>query len=154
MTFLTRIFSAARSRVSLAVRVLPFLVLGFLGTACDSGGGPNDEAPALNPDDIQISFQAVTGTTRDEMKATMTSNSTDAIDMVNITVLFNDESNTQIGQMPFVFLGEFRQGDRAEQQLGLPASIEKHNRYSCYRYRVILTGEGEPGDKVYSGTCN
>jgi len=136
-------------------RLAPWCVLAICGlvlTGCDSGGG-TDERRALNPDDITVVFEAISGTTRDEMKTTMTSNSDLPLDLVGITVFFHDDDDTQVGQLPFVFIGDFEKGDTAEQQFGLPASVEKHDGYNCYRYRVGLTGDAESADTTYEGTC-
>ena len=135
------------------VRWSIFAFFSVFAVACDSGGSPDEEKRALNPDDIDIILQAISGTTRDEIKATMTSNSELALELVGITVFFHDAGDTQIGQLPFVFIGDFRRGDTAEQQFGLPAGIEKHDRYECYRYRIGLTGDGVSANAMYDGTC-
>jgi len=140
-----------RARGLVRWSIFAFFAVVFM--ACDSGGSPDEESRALNPDDIDIVFQAISGTTRDEIKATMTSNSELDLETVGIIVFFHDARDTQIGQLPFVFIGDFRRGDTAEQQFGLPAGIEKHQNYDCFRYRVDVIGDGSPADKAYDGTC-
>lgn len=144
-----------RTATTRRLRVARWFLLSVCGlalTACDFGGA-GDESRTLNPDDIDVVFQAISGTTRDEMKTTVTSNSEPALEIVGITVFFHNGDDIQIGQLPFVFIGDLRRGDTAEQQFGLPAGVERHDRYDCYRYRVGLTGSGESANATYEGTC-
>lgn len=149
----TRLNRIARRESNRAGTFCLVLVLLLALTACDAGGGSEDEPGALNPDDVQVVFQAFPGTSRDEMQATITSASTRLVDLVNLSLFFQDADGTQIGQMSIVFLGAYNRGDRAEQRLGLPAGVERHANYACYRYRIGLTGDGTPANKTYDGTC-
>lgn len=134
-------------------RMLAVLFVALALGACDSGEVDQDpDTP--DPDDIEVVLEAMPGTSRDLVKATVTSHSSHVLESIVVTLRFFDDENAQVGQMPIPFLGRFEQGDSAENELGLPASLPRHDSYACYRYRLDVTNEeGVTGTEEYGGTC-
>jgi hypothetical protein len=136
-------------------RAILFLAVALLAVVAFSGCDSSDgEERGPDPDDIAVVIEQTEGSSRDRIKATVTSGSDQGLELITVTLSFFDGDDVQIGQMPIPFIGTFENGDSAELGLGLPASILRHSSYACYRYRVDVTNEdGVTRSEEYGGTC-
>lgn len=136
-------------------RAILFLAVALLAVVAFSGCDSSDgEERGPDPDDIAVVIEQTEGSSRDRIKATVTSSSDQVLELITVTLSFLDGDGVQIGQMPIPFIGTFENGDSAELGLGLPASILRHSSYACYRYRVDVTNEdGVTRSEEYGGTC-